>query len=504
MEGKMGGSEKLHRLGGKTGGTGYGDQPAAGTIIPSGSALDQPTLFADPQDEASAPPRSVSAVGPLSTPRPKPSGLSGSPSTPKTARSVKGPKRQAKARTSGRPAGARSGAKLTAAFVRVVRKPGKYYDVDGLFLRVSPKGRRYFEQRLTVHGRRRNFGIGPFPVIGLAEARAIALRNKVDVLGGREPARRERNTSSPAFAEAADRALEHRAHRWDNPNTRRKAEREIAVHLKPVLGSRPIGAITSRELTNILLPIHRRSSYLSKRLRAHLKYIMAWAIAHNYRSTDPLDSISTELFGDSGQGARGPAKAVAPEDVGSAMVMMFDQFRTAAHRHWFELIVFTACRSGEARLATWSDFDLDARCWTIPASRMKMRVEHRIPLSDGALDVLSRARAAALHTDYLFVNRNLEPYSGTTLVSVLRQFGAHFVPHGFRSTIHDWGLENNLSWEVCEAVLAHKLPGPYSRTKLYKERVQVMQDWGEFVLDQITKERARLADRGSGSRGPAR
>ena len=152
----------------------------------------------------------------------------------------------------------------------------------------------------------------------------------------------------------------------------------------------------------------------------------------------------------------------------------------------FEYLVLTAARAGEVRGATWSEVDLEAREWRIPAKRMKGGEEHRVPLSDAAVDVVERARPFRDGSDLLFpsTSRPGKPLSNMTWTKLLRGLGIDAVPHGFRSSFRDWCAETGKPREVAEAALAHTVggvEGAYFRSDLFERRRQLMQGWAQFL-----------------------
>lgn len=156
-----------------------------------------------------------------------------------------------------------------------------------------------------------------------------------------------------------------------------------------------------------------------------------------------------------------------------------------------EFTILTACRSGEVRVATWEEFDMGAKLWTIPAKRMKAAREHRVPLSAAAMALLaSIPRLGA----FVFPGRDLAtPLSDMSLTAVPRRMGrGDITVHGFRSTFRDWCAEyarNSLSREVCEHALAHSLPdkveAAYQRGDLLEKRILLMNAWSDYCYTAV-------------------
>ena len=154
-------------------------------------------------------------------------------------------------------------------------------------------------------------------------------------------------------------------------------------------------------------------------------------------------------------------------------------------RFAFELMVLTAVRSGEARLARWEEVDLEGRTWTIPAQRMKYteRGDHRVPLSARALGVMREAGAGGEGLVFRAPRGGALPEDAFR--ELLRPLGVQATPHGFRSSFRDWCAESGHPRELAEAALAHavgdKVEAAYARTDLYERRRGVMEAWGEYV-----------------------
>ena len=159
-----------------------------------------------------------------------------------------------------------------------------------------------------------------------------------------------------------------------------------------------------------------------------------------------------------------------------------------------EFIIFTATRSAEARGAKWDEFDLDAKTWTVPAARMKMRRPHRVPLSEGALDVLARAQPLGRGSAYVFAmgRRRDHPVSSSAVLGTLGLVGyPHATTHGFRASFRTWALEQtDAPFAVAEAALAHNLGGgevlPYIRADQLERRRELMQGWSDFAIQGLT------------------
>ena len=161
-----------------------------------------------------------------------------------------------------------------------------------------------------------------------------------------------------------------------------------------------------------------------------------------------------------------------------------------------EFLVLTACRSSEVRLATWDEMDLDSETWTVPASRMKAKRDHRVPLSRRALEILHEARELSGGTGMVFPSAHGRALSDNTISKLLRDLGIEAVPHGFRSSFRDWAAEcSDAPREVCELALAHvnsdRVEAAYRRTDLFERRRVLMEDWSGYVGRWVESEEKR-------------
>jgi integrase len=178
--------------------------------------------------------------------------------------------------------------------------------------------------------------------------------------------------------------------------------------------------------------------------------------------------------------------------------------RVSMGRLALEALILTATRSGEVRGAGWSELDLDAATWTIPAERTKSGKRtgkpHVVPLSPAALHVFERAKALRIEASDLVFHgsKRGKPLSDMTLLKVLRDLKEPFTVHGFRSAFRDWVAEQtNFPGEVAEAALAHAIPNrveaAYRRTDFLEKRRKLMEAWGDFCTGSVMGKIIRLA-----------
>ncbi|MBB3221725.1 tyrosine-type recombinase/integrase [Pseudoduganella umbonata] len=389
--------------------------------------------------------------------------------------------------------------KLSALVVRNVDKPGHYGDGGGLWLQVSRSGSKSWVFRYDRAGSRHEMGLGAVHTVDLATARVQAqacrlqLQNGVDPLVERQQARAARMREIArqlSFDECA--AAYIAAHRpgWENAKHAAQWESTLARYASPHIGDLPVAAVDTHLIVELLSPIWATKTETATRLRGRIESILDWATVKQYRDgdnparwrghLDNLLAMPTKIA---------PVRnhpALPWRDIAAFVADLRQREGNAARA--VEFAILTACRSGEVRGATWSEIDLGANLWIVPAERMKARKEHRVPLSTGAMNLLAPMSQGSGH---IFTGRDAGvPLSDMSLTAVLRRMGRHDITvHGFRSTFRDWCAEaagNMFSREVCEHALAHSLPdkveAAYRRGDLLEKRVLLMQAWSSFCL----------------------
>ncbi len=321
---------------------------------------------------------------------------------------------------------------LSAAFVRTVGEAGRYCDGQGLYLQVQPSGSRRWIQRLVIRGRKRELGLGGFPLVSLKDARAQALANRRMARSGGDPlAEKRRAGTTPTFADAAARVLEQKRAGWRNPKHALDWPASLERYVFPAIGQRRVSEVTSAEILQILGPIWHTKPETARRVRQRVSAIMQWAVAMEFRADDPCDRVGATLGRQ--RDVVQHMRALPHGEVAAAIETVRASAATPAAKLAFEFLVLTAARSGEVRGALWSEVDLDASVWTIPAARMKANRSHQIPLSSRAKAVLDAARAIENESDLIFPSSRGRPLSDMMLSKLLKERGVKAVPHGHRS-----------------------------------------------------------------------
>ena len=379
----------------------------------------------------------------------------------------------------------KTGTPLSATAVRNLKEPGKYYDLHGLFLRIEPTGSRRWVQRVSVAGRQREIGLGSADLVTLAEARELAVSNKKLARAGGDPlAAKQERIAIPSLNEAIDKVIELNAPTWTNAKHAAQFKSTLTNYVTPKLGRRPVNDIQAADILSVLQPIWVDKNETARRVKQRIGTVMKWAIAQGYRSDDPTLALNQVLP----KPNRKPKhRASLPyTDVSDCLNVIKNSDAMLSTKLAIELLVLTATRSGEVRLADWSEVDLDAKTWTIPAERMKMKEEHVIPLSDRALDVLKEAKALG-DVGLIFPGmRSGRPMSDMTMSKLVKELGYPVDIHGFRTSFRTWVQEQtNTAHEVAERALAHKttnkVEAAYARSDLFEKRRKLMDAWASYL-----------------------
>ncbi|MFP7571758.1 tyrosine-type recombinase/integrase [Marivita sp. S2033] len=378
---------------------------------------------------------------------------------------------------------------LSALKVRQVTKAGRYSDGQGLYLVVSDTGAKRWMLRIMVHGRRRDMGLGGANLVTLADARQLAVKYRTIARNGGNPLeeRRKERATTPTFAEAARQVHSETAPTWKNPKHAQQWINTLETYAVPHIGNLQLDHIKSGDVLRVLSPIWLEKPETARRVRQRLKTVFDWAKASGFRTTDnPVDGIE-----------RGLPKQTAKVEHHAAMpfadVPAFVQGLQRADkdglitRRAFELLILTATRTSEVLKADWSEFDLEEGLWVIPAERMKMEREHRIPLPQRALEIVEEVSALGLQGSYVFPGtKPKRPMSNMAFAMMLRRLEVPFTAHGFRSSFRDWVAETtDYPNELAEMALAHsvgnKVEAAYRRGDMLDRRRAMMEKWASYL-----------------------
>jgi integrase len=382
-------------------------------------------------------------------------------------------------------------AKLTALKAKALKEPGRYTDGKGLMLYIKDNGSKVWVLRITIHGKRKDLGLGSFEDVSLGDARdkaegmRKAVRDGIDPLQAKRSAKLDRSHKL-TFREAAEATHREQNGAWRNSKHRAQWLSSLEAYAYPAIGHLPVGDVEGPAVRDLLADIWLSKPETARRVRQRIGSVLDWAYAKGLRASEaPTRSISKGL-------PRQPKKdnhfSALPYSDAPALMAKLESSSTVG-RLALRFLILTAARSGEVRLASWKEVDLNAGLWTVPAARMKAGKEHTVPLQHQAITILNEV-AEAYGTSPnapLFPGKGGKPLSDMTLTKVLRtdQPGRYTV-HGFRSTFRDWAAERTaIAGDVVEAALAHaiqnKVEAAYRRTLYLDKRRPLMQAWADFL-----------------------
>ena len=402
---------------------------------------------------------------------------------------------------------ARQIGKLSAVSIPRIKDTGLHSDGSGLYLRVAKGGGKFWIFRFMLHGKAREMGLGAVHALTLAEARIKAAECRRLLTEGVDPieARNTKQTKlrleaakTKTFKQCAEAYIKAHEASWSNAKHRWQWENTLERFAYPAFGDVPVQDVDVMLVLKALEPIWETKTETAARLRGRIESILDWAHARELRNGDNPARWKGKLK----NLLPAPSKiqkvehlpALPYAEVASFMMKLPSQPSVAALA--LQLAILTATRTSEVLNATWSEFDLKKCVWTIPAKRMKMKREHRVPLSDAAIKLLQQL-AGIKKGEIVFSGNKDKPLSNMAMLMLLRRMGhSDITVHGFRSSLRDWCAEQtNYAREVAEAALAHsledKVEAAYRRSDLFDKRRLLMNEWARYCT-QPKAGRARV------------
>lgn len=399
----------------------------------------------------------------------------------------------------------RKAKELSALEVKRLAGEGRYAvgGVSGLYLYLNGGSGSSWVLRVTAGGKREVMGLGPYPEVGLGDARERARAAKALFAQGINPktqrqeqqsALKAKQASLKTFKEAAVAYIAAHGDGWKNPKHRAQWTSTLETYVFPVIGNLMVQDVTQDGVLAVLEPIWKTKNETASRVRGRMESVLDWCKVRGYRSGDNpaawkghLDLLlpaPTKIAKVRHHRALGYSKL--PE----FMVRLRKQPGTSARA--LEFAILCAARSGEVRGATWAEIDEVNAVWTVPAERMKAGKEHRVPLSRAAMELL-KAQPKIPGIEHIFPGRTGKELSDMSLSKVMRDMKVDAVPHGFRSTFRDWvGEETKHSSETAEQALAHmlmsKVEAAYRRSDGFQKRRLMMEEWGQYCVPNAKSE----------------
>jgi integrase len=386
--------------------------------------------------------------------------------------------------------------RLTARAVETATKPGLYPDGAGLYLRVGRGGAKSWCLRYMLAGKAREMGLGGASKIGLADARKRASAQRLLLVDKVDPlARRAAETSAQkieaargmTFEEAARAYIKAHEPSWRNAKHRQQWTNTLATYVFPTFGAVSVSNVDVAMVMKVIEPLWATKPETAGRVRGRIESVLDWAKARGFRDGENparwRGHLSNLLPAQSKVRAVKHHAALPYTEAGAFMVDLRSREGTAAAA--LEFLILTASRTNEVIGARWSEIDVGARMWSVPAARMKGGREHRVPLTSPAIAVLERMRGQG--GDFVFPGAKAgQGLSNMALLKALERMGrGDLTAHGFRATFKTWASERtNFPRELVEAALAHvlgdKVEAAYQRGDLFDKRRRLMDAWTEF------------------------
>ena len=377
-----------------------------------------------------------------------------------------------------------------------MEKPYRLADSGGLYLEVTISGSKLWRWKFRFEGKEKRLAIGIYPEVRAPEARKVMADARTKLKAGIDPsaekrAKREQDKVAGDYTfEAVARTWFDKAHASLAETTRTKNLSFIEKDVFPFIGGRPIASLAAPDLLSVIRRIEGRGATdIARRVHNLCGRVFRYAVGHGLCDRDPSRDIELRDILPPAD-VQHHASVTDPKGVGE-LLRAIDGFTgsfTTRCALRFAPLVFV--RPGELRHAEWSEFDYGKAEWRIPASKMKMREQHIVPLSQQAIEILSELNQVTGHGQYVFPSERGggRPMSENTVNAALRRMGYksdEMTGHGFRSTASTLLHELGYPHQVIERQLAHgernQVSAAYNFAEHLPERRKMMQQWADYL-----------------------
>ena len=399
--------------------------------------------------------------------------------------------------------------RLTVAKVASLKTPGLYGDGGGLWLRVAQGGTKSWIYRFTMSGKTRDCGLGSYPTVSLAGARAAADRCRQHVAAGVDPIEARKKERAAAlgaanpimtFRDCATAYIASHEAGWRNPKHRQQWTNTLKTYVYPIIGNLPAASVDTEHVMKVLEPIWSAKPETASRVRGRIEEILDWARVREGRESDPNPARwrgqLDQLLPPKQKVRPVQHRPALPFRLVPAFISELRKLDSVAARA-LEFGILTAMRSSEFREAEWDHIDFEKREWTtrVKLTRANHADKFRVVLSDAALAVLEQVPRMGR---WVFPGQGQgKAISDTSVRNVLRRMGYgedEVCPHGFRSSFRDWAAETtSFPNHVVEMALAHAIPNAveaaYRRGPLLEQRRKLMDAWAEYCRQEPSSTR---------------
>jgi integrase len=372
--------------------------------------------------------------------------------------------------------------------------PYKLSDAHGLYLLVKPNGGRLWRWKYRVEGKEKLMALGTYPELSLADARERHAKARKQLANGIDPMA-ERMAEKTAVMVATEHTFEKIAELWQTHWKGNKSARHsettrnrLKNNVYPVLGNRPIAEVEPMELVKLAKNIEARgASDMAKRILQIVGMVFRYAVAHGYSKRNPAAEIRPS---DILKPTRKTNMARIDAKELPALLRAIELYDgRPLTRLAIKLMALTFVRTSELIGARWDEFDSEARRWSIPALRMKMKTPHIVPLSTQAIEVLELLRTISGKRELVFPGEqdSKKPMSNMTILKALERMGykGRMTGHGFRGLASTILHEQGYNHDHIELQLAHaprnEVSAAYNHALSLEPRTKMMQDWADFL-----------------------
>lgn len=397
---------------------------------------------------------------------------------------------------------------LTDAQLRNLTEPGKHFDGGGLFLDLTKAGGRYWRLKYRHQGKEKLLALGVYPTVSLKTARDLANTARKTLKGGTDPGEQRKAEKAKVVHETINTLeavsrdwLTHQTARWA-PVTLARIRASLEADIFPTLGARSIASIKPGEIMAAVKKVEARGAAdQADRVLKRVKAVYRWAVTHERIESNPMvDLVPSEILKPRHVTHR---PALADSDLPAFLAKLAAYDGDPHTVNALRLLMLTATRPGETRGALWAEFDLDAALWIIPAVRMKMKIEHRVPLSRQAVEVLRTMQSLSGDRELVFPSPFYpsKSLSENTFNSALARMGfkGTATAHGFRALFSTVANECNWNPDVIERQLAHVerngVRAAYHRSTYLDDRAKLMQWWADYLDGRKTGKVLKLKKR---------
>jgi integrase len=367
---------------------------------------------------------------------------------------------------------------------------GKHLVSKNLYLQITSPTSKSWIFKYTLNKRVREMGLGSYPDTKLTDARDLVVKYRLMVRQGVDPisARRAERAGAAkgmTFEDCAKKYIDAHKGNWKSIKHQTQWPNTLATYAYPIIGSKDINDVAKADILAVLNPIWSTKLETATRVKGRISKILDWAAANDYRAEK-----EARLWEQVKAALPHLKKAVKHHpfcpytEIGSFLRKVKASGADENVKLAIEFIILTGSRTGEVRLAEWSEINFDEKVRLIPANKMKVPKDHWTPLSQRAIEILLLLKSNG--SKYIFTNSRSEPYSTGTFMGALNRLDCTFDIHGFRSSFRTWiGEKTNFSSHVGEAALAHsnpnKVEASYLRMQDLAQQTALMSQWAEYI-----------------------